>query len=580
MRTPSLNAAAVRVRPVPAPVTLPDEVEVLVSGGGPVGSALAIELSRRGVRPLVLERRAEVQTANVRARNISVRTMELCRRWGVAGTFRSARTLPGDWHRGMIVSTRVAGYELCPPVYGDRPIWTPHAPWHEIAAEPPLDLPQYHVNRILRDRGLALGARLALGWEVESVEQDTSGVTVGVRHLADGRLQYVRAGYVVGCDGARSAVRRSAGIAQHETEPQGRMLNVTFRFPDGFTALGVRPGVLFNVFNGDVSGLISPYEKEWWRVGIGPIPLDTDVTGLDLRDQIRRYLGFDADIDSISYTSHVVQKRLVSTYRLGRVLVAGDAAVAFPPHLGQNLNTGVADAATLGWILAAVVQGWGGDGLLDGYAAERRTTSERLADATLAASTGWKAIGERLRAEPALEDDTPEGAQIRAAVGREIAALLGSGADGLLFDHRHATSPIVVPDGTAPPPFDPARYRPAALAGHHAPLVWLGEDDPLSDHFGTWFTLLDFGARDRDVEAIAQAAFRAGLPLTVLEVTDPEARARYDTQLVLVRPDHLIAWRGNTAPSDPRALMDTVRGAAADRSPTPFSDVMPIGAAS
>src|SRR5437868_475761 len=103
----------------------PARVDVLVAGGGPVGSALAIELARRGLHPLIVERRPAIQTANVRARNISIRTLELCRRWGVADAFRAAQTLPASWHRGTVVATRVAGRELTPPLGAGQPTWSP-----------------------------------------------------------------------------------------------------------------------------------------------------------------------------------------------------------------------------------------------------------------------------------------------------------------------------------------------------------------------------------------------------------------------------------------------------------------------
>ncbi len=570
--TPPLRSPAAGVSPRPAAALdhLPSNVDVLIAGAGPVGSALAIELAQRGIRPLVIERRHEIQTANVRARNISIRTLELARRWGIAQRFRDAQTLPSSWQRGFILCTRVAGPELAEAVHRDEPMWTPNAPWHTLSAEPPQDLPQYHVNRILRDRARELGATVATGWQVDAVVQDDEGVTVTARSVDHGTVQEIRADYVVAADGARSAVRRTAGIGQSETPPQGLMLNVSFRFPGGFDALGVTPGINFMVFNQEVSGLAHPYEEDWWRIGVGPLPLDTDVDSIDLQDQIDKFFGIHAEVDSISFTQHLLQKRIVDTHRLGRVLVAGDAAVAFPPHLGQNLNTGVADAAALGWLLAARLQGWGGDRLLDASAFERHETAGRLADASLGASEGWLEVGARLLTEHALEDDSDEGAAVRASLGASISKLIGESADGLMFDHRYADSPIVVPGDVTAPAFEPDRYSPAALAGHVAPHVWLSPDDPLSDHFGLWFTLLDLDADRDDVVAIERAAALAGLPLTVASVTNSAVRAAYGSRLVLIRPDRIIAWSGDRSPNPAGQLIDTVRGA--DLAPTARPD--------
>lgn len=568
MAVPVLPARETGVEALPAagPGQLPDAVDVLVAGAGPVGSALALDLAHRGVSALVLERRDSIGTANVRARNISVRTMELARRWGIADRFRVVQTLPGAWQRGIIICTRVSGPELAPAVYRDEPIWTPHVPWHQLSAEPPQDLPQYHVNRILRERALELGARVVTGWEVTAVEQTAHEAVVTAEHLATGELKTVRARYVVGCDGGRSAVRRSAGIAMLTESAHGRMLNVSFRFPHAFDRLGVRPGINFMVFNQEVHGLAHPYEPDWWRIGMGPIPLAEDLSALDLRHEIARYLGIDAEaagISDISYTEHLVQKRVAETYRRGRVLLAGDAAVAFPPHLGQSLNTGVADAVTLSWMLAGILAGWAGEDVLDGYAAERAETSHRLADASMAASDGTTELFKLLAEADHLEEDSAEGAAERAEIGARAAALLGCGADGLIFEHRHHASPVVVPDEEDAPPFDPARYQPWARAGHQAPHVWLADGDPLVDHLGRWFTLLDTGADENDVTVIAAAAARAGVPLTVLRAANARVREVYDRPLVLVRPDLLIAWTGSHAQPDPASLFAVVTASAA-----------------
>jgi len=542
--------------PITDAAALPEAVDVLVVGGGPVGSAVAVELARRGRPPLVLERREAIPTVGVRARNISLRTMELARRWGIAGELRAARTLPDAWYRGWQAVTSVAGHRLGARVRDDVPMWSPTAPWREIGAEPPLDLPQQRFHRVVRDHAERLGARFATGWTVEEVDQDDEGATVTARR-ADGAVRAVRAAWVVGADGSRSAVRRAAGIEQDASEPVGRMLNVGFRFPDAFAQAGVEPGIQFMVFNRHVSGLAHPYEPDRWRIGMGPIPLDVDHEALDLEREIRRYLGFDARIDEISVSTHLVQRRVARSYRAGRILLAGDAAATFPPHLGQNLNAGVADAAMLGWILDALLAGWGGEELLEAYDHERREAVHQITGGTLDAVADWLAI-ERLRTAPELEDETPAGERARAALGEAVAPLMGSAADGVIFDLRHPGSPIVVGDGTAPPPFDPRRVHPAALAGHRAPHVWLGDGEPLSDRFGPGFTLLDLGAAPADVAALTAAA--GHLPLRVLSIDAPAVREAYAAPLVLIRPDHVVAWRGDRAPADPAALLAIVAG--------------------
>ncbi len=540
--------------------TVPSEADVVIVGGGPVGSALAIELSLRGIKPVIVERREEIRTDNVRARNTSVRTLETCRKWGIAQRFRDARTLPEEWHKGMIVRNRIDGWDLCPPIFGGRPIWTPFADWWEIGAEAPEDMPQYVLNRVFRERALELGADLRRGFEVEGLTQDESGVDLTVRSIADGSTHSIRAGYVVGCDGGRSVVRRSVGIDQIETEPVGRLINFVFDFPDAWEQLGVDPGVLIFVLNGETSGLITPYDGDRWRVGIGPVPVDLDLSTYDMVAETRKFIGKDVEIEAVSYTTHLIQKRIAETRRKGRVLIAGDAAQAFPPHLGQNLNTGVGDAVALGWMLAGVVKGWASDSLLDAYSRERTGISHMLADASLAIDAGSTEVWRELASDPALEEDTPAGGAARERVGRGIENVMGGGADGLVYDHRFTDSPLVVGQGEEGPVFDPQRYQPSSVPGHRAPNVWLGEghENPLIDLFGLDFTLISQGAPG-EAAAFADEFRRAGVPLEVVSIEDERVRRLYPRNLTLIRPDRIVSWRGDRVPSDSQEVIDRVR---------------------
>lgn len=543
----------------PALTALPDHADVVIVGGGPTGSALALELALRGVTPLVLERREDIQTSDVRARNISVRTMETARRWGVAGALRARQALPDDWYRGWVIRTRVAGHDLCEPLYGDRPAWTPHAHWHELSSERPLDLPQYHVNRVLRDRALQLGAVFAPGWEVTQVEDGAAAAWVTV--VGEDDVQHrIRAGWVVGCDGARSVVRRSAGIGQTVSEPRGRLFNVVFRLENAFAVLGLPPAALMFVFNQDVAGMVSPIDGDRWRLGVGPVPLDEAVDHGDIAAHVRLYLGADVDVEILSVSSYLVQKRIADTRRAGRLLLAGDAAQGFPPHLGQLLNAGVADAVTLGWALAAVVRGWGGETLLDAYSQERQAVAHRLADATLEICAATTQVEELIRGHGDIEGDDEASREARSRLGEAVRGAMASGSDGLIFDLRHTDSPIVVDDGGPAVPEDPHRVIPSSRPGHRAPHAWLAPEDPLSDHLGAWFTLLDLGAAATDVSAVATAFAVAGVPLSVLAVADRAVRDLYEQPLVLVRPDGVVAWRGADAPADVARLVDVLRG--------------------
>jgi hypothetical protein len=249
---------------------------------------------------------------------------------------------------------------------------------------------------------------------------------------------------------------------------------------------------------------------------------------------------------------------LASQFRAGNVFLAGDAAHVMVPTGGFGANTGIGDSVDLGWKLNAMQSGWGGPKLLDTYEIERRPIAARNMAAALLNYKSWTPAAEMSR----IADDTPEGARARAAIGRELVEATRAEweSTGVALGYAYLDSPLCIPDGTAPPPDDPADYVPVARAGSRAPHGWLADGRSILDLFGRGFTLLRFAEGERgEGEALLEAAARVRVPVNVQEIRNDKLQALYEQRLVLVRPDGHVAWRGPRLP-ELRSLLATVIG--------------------
>ncbi len=250
------------------------------------------------------------------------------------------------------------------------------------------------------------------------------------------------------------------------------------------------------------------------------------------------------------------QAAVADRFGQGNVWLAGDAVHLFTPTGGFGMNTGIDDAANLGWKLAAMVQGWGGPHLLASYAAERRPIAFRNTGMAKRFSVDLGAAP----VEPEMLEDTAAGAAARARTG---AFFDGFGEEfasiGIQLGARYDGSPIVVPDGTAPPPDDPIRYTPSACPGGRAPHLFMPDRSSLFDHFGRGFTLLRLRG-DHDAGALGAAAKARKIPFATFDVPLAEGRELYGGDLALIRPDQHVAWRGDHLPRDCDALLARVTG--------------------
>jgi hypothetical protein len=277
---------------------------------------------------------------------------------------------------------------------------------------------------------------------------------------------------------------------------------------------------------------------------------------------MRRLGGRDFSYEIISVMDWERRERVATRYREGkRVFIAGDAAHQNSPTCGLGLHTGLQDAVDLGWKLTAMLQGWGGEHLLDSYEIERKP----VALDNVRACTGQFELLAALPTGPEIDDDTSAGAALRAhwvqALRDTNFCNLPIFTENLRTGYCYGDSPVVVPDGTPAIPLETKVFVPSARPGTRAPHAWIGDSRSTLDLFGKGFVLLRLGAAPPSGASIAAAAEERLMPLTIVDLADEKIAVLYERRLVLIRPDGHVAWRADDLPADALALIDKVRGA-------------------
>lgn len=533
------------------------DVPVLIAGGGPVGMTLALELARHGVQTILVERNPRT-TRHPKMDITNGRSMELFRRLGVVDDLRAVG-VPADNPFDVSWVTRLVGHELhrfhyeSSREFGER---IRRVNDGSQPVEPPLRVSQVVIEPVLKaaiDANPLIDVRFGTAFS-RIVERDEAGVTSELVTLAGERLT-VRSAYLAGCDGGGSTVRSEVGIGVDGEFEFARAFMVHFR--SEARELLQRWGKAWHYQN-DFGSLIAQNDQDIWTLQAWILP-GMDEAAMRPESVLENWVGqaFDYEIlQANPWGAHfVVAERYVD----GRVVLAGDAAHQYVPTGGYGMNSGIADAAGLGWVLAARVQGWGGEHLLAAYDVERRPVAWNCLAASKRHMGVRLAIGEVYDLVGDLDGDDSEAGQRRREAGRRIADLGNAENEswGVELGYRYDGSPVVFTDPEAAP-VDPLTYRGSTVPGGRLPNVFLADGSALHDHLGLQFTLLCRG--DISPQPFVDAAGAAGIPLKVLEPRDPACDAVIDHAFVLVRPDQHISWRGDAVPADPGHILRVTAG--------------------
>ena len=534
------------------------EPPVLIVGGGPVGLALACDLGQRGVECVVVEQN-EGQTDHPKASAINARSMEFFRRWGVSELVKTAAAPDGFPHTAFYC-TSLAGFEIARI---ERPNHGGRAPTKE-SPERPQRCNQLWLDPILRDRATSHDCvTLWRQCRFERIAEKTGHVEATVTDLVTGAERVIVSKYVVDCSGGRSPIRAAFNIDMKGSDYLGYFISVFVKIPDlwDYHDKGKAALIDFVDEQGAWRNFVLLDGRELYRMAARSKEFYDAPDKVDIEALFRKACGRD-DIphEFISTRRWSARNVVADAYKVGRVMLAGDAAHINHPASGIGLNTGLGDVWDLGWKLEAVLKGRGGTGLLDAYEAERRPVGKRNIDHANTSHAADRA----LPPDPHIAEDSPAGAAARKRLGDDILAKAPKKfiTDGLALGYRYAGSPLIVADGTPEPPQSTGVYAATTWPGARAPHAFLPDGRSTIDLFGAGFRLLRLGANAPDVDGLAQVFAARGAPLTVTEIASPDIAALYERALVLVRPDGHVAWRGDAPPADPGALVDRVRGAA------------------
>lgn len=533
-----------------------EATDVLVVGGGPAGLALSIDLSWRGVRHVLVEANPpEARVDYPRMDQVGIRSMEHFRRLGVVAQIERAG-FPRELPRDIVFETAVLGFELArEPVLCDAlrppPAFSPQK--HEICPQHVFD----PVLQAISERSTV--ATVRYNTRLVDFQETPEDMRCTILDVGSGRTKEIHARFLAACDGALSTVaaRLRIGPAVHST--LARSTNIFIDCPALAERTAGRRAYRHILFGPDGvwGSMVNIDGRALWRLQVLGGQDRPNWSDAEVHQLIDTAIGAPVPYRLEAMVPWTRREVIAERFSAGRCFLVGDAAHQFSPTGGYGMNTGLAEAFDISWKLAAILAGWGGEGLLASYDAERRPVAIRNARQ---ATVNFRRMRET-PGEAAVLENTPRGEAVRARVGATLQKAMHDEWDSMdtHLGYIYSGSPIVCEDVNAEPSNRSADFRQTTTPGARAPHLWLGPDRSTLDLFGRGFVLLCF--RGADGASLQAAAHERGVSLEVVPIEDEAAARLYERRLVLVRPDGHVCWRGDTAPLDALEIIDRVRGA-------------------
>jgi len=538
---------------------VPDIVtEVLVVGAGPVGLTLAIDLGRRGIRCTLVEKKAAPEFLPKMER-CNARTMEMFRRMRIADRIRAAglnRHVPMDVYIALQMD-RPPLLQLPYPSVAEAEAQIAACHDGSHPREPYQLISQYTLEPVLKSIAETLPCvSVCYGHEFLTLSQDAGSVTATVRDR-QGRAIEIESKYLVGCDGGSSSVRKQLGIRLRGEGNLLRLFQALYHAPDLFERIPIGPGPgkgrHYHIADAQSTFLIMQDSTKHWTLHA------TVERPEHMADQFERTIGIPIRYEMLYVGEWKQNLLLADRYGTGRVLLAGDAVHLMIPTGGLGMNTGVGDAVDLSWKLQATLRGWGGPQLLRSYEIERRQVGDRNVGASRYASVGRRAWRSQYR--PNIGENTPEGQATRENLARiaDVEQRKTNEMIGAELGYRYLGSPIIW-DEPGGPEQRFRQYAPTTWPGARLPHVWIEAGVSVHDLIGDGYTLLRMGRTAANTHALAATMRCLGAPYEEVIVDADAPRDVYGYDLIFLRPDLHVVWRGNAPPSEPQEVAITATG--------------------
>ena len=534
------------------------DASVIVVGAGPVGLALAINLGRAGIKTILLERNPEPQFLPKMER-CNARSMEMFRRIGLSKKIRDAG-LRADCPMDVFIVedlTKPALLEEKHPSIQTFQGKIKECKDLSMPLEPYQLISQYTLEPLLRAEAEALqSVEVLFGHEFMEFSQSDDGVSVRFED-SDGQSKTLTASYLVGCDGGSSPIRKQLGIKLRGEGGILELQQALFYCEELFERLphGSGPGQGRHYHRADAEHtfLIMQDSTKHWSLH-ATVP-DAEA----MKRKFEEIVGFPVNYELLSCAPWRQNLLLADRYREGRVFLAGDSVHLVIPTGGLGMNTGVGDAFDLAWKLIGTLKGWGGPELLDSYEIERRQVGDRNVGASRYANVGrqkWRSIA---------TDEIFSGTEAGESMKRKLIQVAdseqrkGNRMIGAELGYRYVDSPCIdnVPGG---PEHRVGEYNPNVWPGSRLPHCWLDDGSALQDQLPETYILLSLGKKPLDTSKLRQSYEKIGAPVAEVRIESNRLRDLYGFDLLVLRPDMHVAWRGNDAPPNPQEIASISTG--------------------